>query len=68
MLWTCLRLGIETPQATSILDNHLSQLALWTSPQGRASLLELRQFVLRRLHEAAQEPSSPIEVKANSYF
>jgi hypothetical protein len=68
MLWTCLRLGIETPQAASILDNHLSQLALWTSPQGRASLLELRQFVLRRLHEAAQEPSSPIEVKANSYF
>jgi hypothetical protein len=68
MLWTCLRLGIGTPQAASILDNHLSQLALWTSPQGRATLLELRQFVLRRLHEATQEPSSPIEVKANFYF
>jgi hypothetical protein len=68
MLWTCLRLGIGTPQAASILDNHLSRLALWTSPQGRAALLELRQFVLRRLHEATQEPSSPIEVKANFYF
>jgi hypothetical protein len=68
MLWTCLRLGIGTPQAASILDNHLSQLALWTSPQGRAALLELRQFLLRRLHEATQEPSSPIAVKANFYF
>ena len=68
LLWTFLRLRIGASQAASILDNHFSPLALWTNPEGRASLLELRQYVLRRLHEAAQDLSSPIQMKASTYF
>ena len=68
LLWTFLRLGVTPQQAATILDNHLPRLTLWTDPQGRASLLELRQYVLRRLHEATQEPSSPVDVRPLRYF
>jgi hypothetical protein len=68
LLWTFLRLGLKPPQAAAILDNHLPRLSLWADPQGRASLRELRQYVLGRLHEAAQEPSVPPEVKASRYY
>jgi hypothetical protein len=68
LLWTFLRLGIKPQQAATLLDNHLSPLTLWTDPHGRAFLLELRQYVLRRLHEAVQEPSLPPDVKACPHF
>jgi hypothetical protein len=68
LLWTFLRLGIRPLQAAALLDNHLARLTLQTDAQGRTSLLELRQYVLRRLSEAAQEPSTPPEVKALGYF
>lgn len=68
LLWTFLRLGMAPQQAAALLDNHLSRLSLWTDPQGRVHLLELRQYVLKRLYEATREPSSPPEVKAIPYF
>jgi hypothetical protein len=49
MLWTFLRLGIGAPHAATIMDNHLPRLTLWTDPQGRAALLELRRYVMERL-------------------
>jgi len=68
LLWTFLRLGIGVSQAAAILDNHLPRLPLWTTPQGRASLLELRQYVLRRLPQATVDPSSPSDTKAAPYY
>jgi hypothetical protein len=53
LLWTFLRLGIGVAQAMAILDNHLSRLALWTDPQGRTALLDLRQQVLHTLTQVA---------------
>lgn len=50
LLWTFLRLIISGDHAATILDNHLARLALWTDPYGRASLEELRRYVLERLH------------------
>jgi hypothetical protein len=49
LLWAFLRLGIAPLQAAVLLDNHLSHLMLWTDPQGREALLELRRHVLERL-------------------
>jgi hypothetical protein len=68
LLWTFLRLGIGASQAASIMDNHLERLTLWTDPQGRAALLALRQGVLRRLHEATQDTSSPLPLQPRAYF
>jgi hypothetical protein len=49
LVWTFLRLGIGASQAAAILDNHLLRLTLWTDPQGRGSLLELRRYALEKL-------------------
>lgn len=68
LLWTFLRLGIAASQAAPLLDNHLSRVLLWTDPEGRASLLALRQYVLERLQEAMQEASALPGVKAVPYF
>jgi hypothetical protein len=68
LLWAFLRLGIGAPQAAAILDNHLPRLTLWTNPQGKASLLELRQYVLGWLYEAMREPPAPSDVKARAYY
>jgi hypothetical protein len=55
LLWTFLRLEIAGSQAAAILDNHIPRLALWAAPQGRATLLELRRYVLERLCLLTQE-------------
>lgn len=68
LLWTFLRLEIAAPQAAAILDNHLSRLTLWTDPQGRASLLELRRFVLEKLLTSAQDMSPISSTKGRSYY
>jgi hypothetical protein len=59
LLWTFLRLGLGAPQAAAIMDNHISRLTLWTDPQGRAALLELRHYVLERLLGTTAETSPP---------
>jgi hypothetical protein len=59
LLWTFLRLGIGSQQASALLDNHLSRLTLWTDPQGRASLLDVRRYVLERLARSTPN-SSPL--------
>ena len=68
LLWTFLRLGIEPHQAATLLDNHLPRLTLWTDPQGRATLLELRQYVLERLLRSAQRSNTLCAFKPGSYF
>jgi hypothetical protein len=68
MLWTFLRLGIGAPQAATILDNHLPRLTLWTDPQGRAALLELRRHVMERLPFSAQGEAANAEVITNPYY
>jgi hypothetical protein len=68
LLWTFLRLEIAAPQAAAILDNHLSRLTLWTDPQGRASLLELRRSVLEKLLTSAQDMSPILSPKGRSYY
>ena len=55
LLWTFLRLEIGALQAATILDNHLPRLTLWTDPQGREALLELRHYVLEGLRQSTQE-------------
>jgi hypothetical protein len=67
MLWTFLRLGIEAPQAAIILDNHLPRLTLWTDPQGRAVLLELRRYVMEKLPTSPQDESANSEVTTSPY-
>jgi hypothetical protein len=64
LLWTFVRLGIGVLQAAAILDNHLLRPTLWTDPQGKASLLELRRYVLDRLYHAAKEPHQFPEIRA----
>jgi hypothetical protein len=68
LLWTFLRLGITPQQATVFLDNHLSRLTLWTEPQGRRSLVELRRYVSEGLLKATGEVCTVADVKARSYF
>jgi hypothetical protein len=68
LLWTFLRLGIGTPQAVIILDNHLPRLTLWTDPQGRAFLLELRRYVMERLPISPQGESANSEIKTSPYY
>jgi len=68
ILWTFLRLGIGPSQAAAILDNHISRPTLWTDPQGREALLQLRRYVLERLYQAAQQPAAPPDVKTGAYF
>jgi hypothetical protein len=68
LLWTFLRLGIAAPQAATVIDNHLPRLSLWTDPAGRASLLELRRYVLGRLGEATHDRSSHTQMRANAFF
>jgi hypothetical protein len=55
LLWTFLRMGMMSQQALALLDNHLSRLTLWTDPQGRACLLDIRRYVLERLDRSTQE-------------
>jgi hypothetical protein len=52
LLWAFLRLGITPPQAAALMDNHFPHLALWTETNGRAPLLALREYVLRRLQQS----------------
>ncbi len=68
LLWAFLRLGIEAPQAVAILDNHLSRLTLWTDPQGRASLLELRRSVLEKLVLSTRQSYAETAVGGSNYF
>jgi hypothetical protein len=68
LLWTFLRMGIGALHATALMDNHLSRLTLWTDPEGRALLLDLRQSVVDRLCQAVDEPSQPSESRAGSFF
>jgi hypothetical protein len=68
LLWTFLRLGIGAPQAATLLDNHLPRLTLWTDPQGRAALLELRRYVMERLPISPQGESVNAEVTASPYY
>jgi hypothetical protein len=55
LLWTFLRLGTTPAQAATILDNHISRLLLWTEPEGRVALLELRRYVLEGLCPSSHE-------------
>jgi hypothetical protein len=68
LLWTFLRLGIGAHHAIAILDNHMPRLVLWTEPQGRAVLLELRRYVMERLLIPPQADSSPPGIKTSSYY
>ena len=55
MLWTFLRLGLNPEQATSIINNHIPRLTLWTDLAGREALLQLRDYVLQTLSHTAQQ-------------
>jgi hypothetical protein len=68
LLWTFLRLGIGAKQAAALLDNHIPRLPLWTAPQGREALLELRRYVLQGLLQSAHQLYSPPEVRTWPYF
>jgi hypothetical protein len=68
ILWTFLRLGIGAPQAATILDNHLPRLTLWTDPQGRAALLELRRYVMERLPISTLSEAARSEVTTSPYY
>jgi hypothetical protein len=68
LLWTFLRLGIKPQQAAAILDNHLSRLTLWTDPEGRAALLELRRYVLEAMGQSTPQPENIPEARAGLYF
>jgi hypothetical protein len=68
ILWALFRLGIEGSQAAAILDNHIPRLVLWTDATGRATLLELRRYVLERLHPATQEPLPLTDKRGVIYF
>jgi hypothetical protein len=68
LLWTLLRLGITAQQAVVLLDNQIPRLTLWSDPEGREALLEMRRYVLEALviAEAATQPSASL--KAPHYF
>ena len=68
LLWSFLRLGIAPQQATTLLDNHISRLALWADPQGRESLVELRRYVSEGLARATNDVSPMADVKTRPYF
>jgi hypothetical protein len=68
ILWTFLWLGIKPQQAAAILDNHLSRLTLWTNPEGRAALLELRRYVLETMRQSTPQPEHVPEARAGLYF
>jgi hypothetical protein len=68
LLWTFLRLGIAAQQAVALLDNHLSQMFLWTDLEGRVSLLELRRYVLEGLLKATGVAHSDFNIRTGSYF
>jgi hypothetical protein len=68
LLWTFLRLEIQVSHAAALLDNHIPRLTLWTDPEGRESLLQLRRVVLEKLPQTTQQPASSTDVKAGFYF
>jgi hypothetical protein len=68
LLWSFLRLGIGALQAATIMDNHFPRLPLWTDPQGRSVLLELRRYVTERLQIPAQVDSPSSAVTASHYY
>jgi len=68
LLWTFLRLDIHASQAAAILDNHIPRLLLWTSPEGRESLLQVRRMVLEKLPQTNQQSAVSSDVKAGFYF
>ena len=68
LLWAFLRMGIMPQQALALLDNHLSRLTMWTDPQGKAFLLDLRRYVLEGLGRSAQESQPPPEQKGRVGF
>ncbi len=68
LLWTFLRVGIGLDQAAAILDNHLSRVTLWTDPQGREDLLQLRRSILEPLLRSAQQRHTLPDCKAPSFF
>jgi hypothetical protein len=68
LLWTFLRLEIQVSHAAALLDNHIPRLTLWTDPEGRESLLQLRRVVLEKLPQTNQQLASSADVKAGIYF
>ena len=68
LLWTFLRLGISGSHAAAILDNHIARLVLWTDPHGRASLQELRRYVLERLHPSPHASAQLPDRQGAIYF
>ena len=68
LLWTFLRLGLGALQAATIMDNHFPRLTLWTDPQGRSLLLELRRHVTERLPISPQVESANSEATASPYY
>ena len=68
LLWSFLRLGIGALQAASIMDNHFPRLTLWTDPQGRSVLLELRRYVMEKLQISPQVDSLYSDVMTSHYY
>jgi hypothetical protein len=68
LLWTFLRLEIQASHAAALLDNHIPRLTLWTDPEGRESLLQLRRISLEKLPQPNQQSASSIDMKAGFYF
>jgi hypothetical protein len=68
LLWTFLRMGIKAIQAAAIIDNHMARMIMWSDPQGRASLLELRRYVVEKLLASSQAPNTFSVVEAIPYF
>jgi hypothetical protein len=68
LLWSFLRLGIGALQAATIMDNHFPRLTLWTDPQGRSVLLELRRYVMEKLQISPQVDSLYSDVTTSHYY
>jgi hypothetical protein len=61
-------MGIKAIQAAAIIDNHMARMIMWSDPQGRASLLELRRYVVEKLLASSQAPNTFSVVEAIPYF
>jgi hypothetical protein len=68
LLWNFLRLGIGGPQAGIMLDNYIPRLTLWTDPEGRERLMELRRYVLEALAVPGPDAQPSAGIAAPQYF
>jgi hypothetical protein len=50
------------------MDNHFPRLTLWTDPQGRSVLLELRRYVMEKLQISPQVDSLYSDVMTSHYY